>query len=163
MIAVNFMICKLCCIGVKTFMWMCVTDAIMLCGAAPTCMFPHSEIPPSSSDHLPHLDHDYKWQMKKKKDHFEGYHTHCVYLCLIKMTLPSICVRNGMVLLSFYLVKEGGEYPPGLPQLITATETGGAQVKHTLKQNAKTIKYDKRWFHQPTDKVHLISTEDIQY
>lgn len=67
MIAVNFILCKLCCISVNMFMPVCVTEVIMLCGAAPTCMFPHSEIPPSSSNHLPRLDHDYEQQMKKTK------------------------------------------------------------------------------------------------
>lgn len=35
---------------------MCVTEGIMLCGASPTCMFPHSEIRPVSPAYLPHMD-----------------------------------------------------------------------------------------------------------
>lgn len=36
----------------------CETERIKRCGAAPTCMFPHSEIPLSSGDRLLLLDHD---------------------------------------------------------------------------------------------------------
>lgn len=36
-------------------------------------------------------------------------------------TLPSIYVRNGVLLLCLYLVQEGGEDPPGLTQFIAGT------------------------------------------
>lgn len=38
----------------------------MSSGAAPTCMFPHSGIPPSSRDHPTRLDHDYKHNKEKE-------------------------------------------------------------------------------------------------
>ena len=46
---------------------MCVTGGIMLSGAAPTCMFPHSGIPPSSRDHPTRLDRDYRRSGEKER------------------------------------------------------------------------------------------------
>lgn len=66
-IAVNF-ICKLANSSVSKFMnyvSVCATEGIISCGAAPTCIFPHSRIRPSSWDHPTRLDHD--WGQDKEK------------------------------------------------------------------------------------------------
>lgn len=69
-IAVNF-ICKLANSGVSEFMnyvSVCAKEGIILCGAAPTCIFPHSGIRPSSWDHPTRLDHDWHQDKPRTKE-----------------------------------------------------------------------------------------------
>lgn len=79
--------------------------------------------------------------------------------------LPSIYVRNGVLLLCLYLVQEGGEDPPGLSQLIAGTGRRGIFSSKNWTWNQKhgsTRKCFSAYYNQPADKMHLVPAEDIQ-
>lgn len=77
-------------------------------------------------------------------------------------TLPSICVWNRGGLLGLYFVEERGEDAPGLSQLVT-----GKERKNNIlgaRCVCYIIVFEKyKHYNQPSNKVHLIPTEDIQY
>lgn len=67
--------------------------------------------------------------------------------------LPSIYVRNGVLLLCLYLVQEGGEDPPGLSQLIAGTGRRGIFSSKNLTWNrtcGSTRKCFSAYYNQPT-------------
>lgn len=102
-----------------------------------------------------------KWSLKKENvQRFHSCHK-------TDTVLPSICVRDRVRLPSFYLVEEGGEDPPGLPQLITGTERGAVQSQNIQHKNKIPRQWSRTvngttnlrtkciWFPQKTSSISL--------
>lgn len=112
----------------------------MLCGAAPTCMFPHSGIPPSAPGRPPRSAHGCTTEVTRTLERENGILS-VDFTFLSYVTSPAVCVRDGPNLLCLYLVEQGGEDPPGLTQLITGPQTEGGErleKKTQIKQNTRS-------------------------
>lgn len=147
-----------------------VAGDIMLCGASPTCMFPHSGIPPSSWGRRLRPGPDWAHDIEKDTDMKTGQHACFPTLALSSNSnmLPSIYVRNGVLLLCLYLVQERGEDPPGLSQFIAGTGRRSIlvpKIRHRTKNMVElenvsahvttNLRTKCIWFPQKTSRISL--------
>lgn len=165
------MVCVCVCSWVRERVCMRVAEGIMLCGAAPTCMFPHSGIPPSSRDHPPRLDRDCgsdkeKTGGRKRHDHWKGKMCVMCFYLMQQIHRFTFHMCKGWVGASLPLFGGGVGWRSSRRPATHHWDRKEEQFRSKstpLKQNTLTGSYDSKRYNQPADKMHLISTEDIQY